>query len=144
MDKNLVPELFEAYCILILHFSRANICSKTKKKIAGENECQISQNYILHIKFSEFFLCNHNSCEIWHLFSRTSMRNFLWCYYRWFITSLALEKCKKRMHAIFFKLFWYKILVYWKLKLLNFLMDSILISFMVKFCLLFYVNFLYS
>ena len=23
------------------------------------------------------------------------MRSFLWCYYSWFITSLALEKCKK-------------------------------------------------
>ena len=23
------------------------------------------------------------------------MRNLLWCYYRWFITSLALEKCEK-------------------------------------------------
>ena len=31
---------------------------------ARENECQISQNYILHMKFSEFYLCNHNSCEI--------------------------------------------------------------------------------
>ena len=42
------------------------------------SENQVSQNYILHIKFSEFYLCNHNSCEI--SFSRTSMRNFLWCY----------------------------------------------------------------
>ena len=31
---------------------------------ARENECQISQNYILQMKFSEFYLCNHNSCEI--------------------------------------------------------------------------------
>ena len=31
---------------------------------AGENEFQISQNRILHIKFSEFYLCFHNSCEI--------------------------------------------------------------------------------
>ena len=42
-----------------------------------ENECQISQNYILHMKFSELYLCNHNSCEIGHSFSRTSRRNFL-------------------------------------------------------------------
>ena len=27
---------------------------------ARENECQILQNYILHIKFSEFYLCFHN------------------------------------------------------------------------------------
>ena len=31
---------------------------------AQENECQISQNYILHMKFSEFYLYNHNSYEI--------------------------------------------------------------------------------
>ena len=36
---------------------------------ARENECQISQNYIIHMTFSEFWLCNHNSCEIWHSFS---------------------------------------------------------------------------
>ena len=28
-----------------------------------ENEGQISQNYILHVKFLEFYLYNHNSCE---------------------------------------------------------------------------------
>ena len=48
---------------------------------ARENECQVLQNYILHIKFSEFYLCFHNSYEIWNPFSRTPMRNFLWCYY---------------------------------------------------------------
>ena len=37
---------------------------------ARENKCQISQNGILHMKFSEFYLCFHNSREIWHLFSR--------------------------------------------------------------------------
>jgi len=31
---------------------------------ARENKCQISQNYILHMKFSEFYLCFHNSYEI--------------------------------------------------------------------------------
>ena len=31
---------------------------------ARENECQISQNYILHMKFSELYLRFHNSCEI--------------------------------------------------------------------------------
>ena len=28
--------------------------------------CQISQNEILHMKFSELYLCFHNSCEILH------------------------------------------------------------------------------
>ena len=44
---------------------------------ARENECQISQIYILQMKYLEFYLCNHNSREIWHSFSRSSMRNFL-------------------------------------------------------------------
>ena len=61
-----------------------------------------------------------------HSFSRAPMRNSFWCYYRWFITSLTLEKCKK--NAICFKLFWYKIFVHWKSKLLNVLVDSVLNS----------------
>ena len=28
-----------------------------------ENECQMSENYILDINFSEFYLYFHNSCE---------------------------------------------------------------------------------
>ena len=35
-------------------------------------------------------------------------------------------------NAIFFNLFWYKVFVHWKLKLLNFLVDSVLISFSPK------------
>ena len=77
-----------------IHFSRAkDVISHPKlneRKFlmgAGEHECQISQNYILHMKFSEFYLRFHNSCEIWHSFSQTPMRNFLWCYYRRLITS---------------------------------------------------------
>ena len=50
-----------------LHFSRA-IDVITPKKISYEspkkNECQISQNDILHMTFLEFYLCFHNSCEI--------------------------------------------------------------------------------
>ena len=38
--------------------------------------------------------------------------------------SLGLKKCTK--NAIFFKLFWYKAFVHWELKLLNFLVDSVL------------------
>ena len=82
------------------------------------------------MKSSEFHLCFHNSCEIWHLFSRALMRNSLWCYNRYLIISIALEKCKK--NVILFKLFWYKVFVHWKLKLLNFLMDSVLMQKDVK------------
>ena len=53
----------------------------------------------------------------------THIRKLFWCYYRWLITCLTLEKCKKK-NAIFLKLFLYKGFVHWKLKLLNFLVDS--------------------
>ena len=49
---------------------------------ALENEYQISQNDILHMKFAELYLCFQSSCEICHLFSQAPMRNGLWCYYR--------------------------------------------------------------
>ena len=90
-----------------LHFSRAKDDNSSvvipKKKIlmgARENECQISQSYILHMKFQEFHLCNHNSFEIWHSFCRIPMRNFHWCYYRWLITSLAFEKYEKECNIL--------------------------------------------
>ena len=70
------------------------------------------------MKFSEFYLCFHNSCEIWHSFPRAPVRKFLWCYYRWLIvliTSLALEKCKK--NAICFKLFSHKVFCPLKFKI---------------------------
>ena len=92
-----------------------------------ENEYQISQNCILQLKFSVFYPCFHNSCEIWHSFSQPPMRNFLCCYYGWLIPSLGHENVQK--NATFFKLFWYKVFVHWELKLLNFLMDSILRQF---------------
>ena len=67
---------------------------------ARENECQMPQSYILHMKFQEFHLRDHNSCEIWLSFSRTPMRNFLCCYYRWLITSLAFEKYEKECNIL--------------------------------------------
>ena len=39
----------------------------------------------------------------------------------------------KKKNAMFFKLFWYKAFVHWKLKLLNFLVESVLKH---KFCAL--------
>ena len=63
-------------------------------------------------------------CEILHLFSQVLIRNFLWCYYWWLITFIALEKCEK--NVILFKLFWYNVFFHWKLRLLNFVMDSVL------------------
>ena len=96
---------------------------------ALENKCRRSQRDILHMKFSEFYLCFHNSCEFWHLFSRVPIRNCLWCYYRKLITSIALGNCKKN-NAILFLLFWYKVFVPSVLKLFNFLVDSVLNSYL--------------
>ena len=42
---------------------------------ARENKYQIAENDILCMQFSEFYLCFHNSCEIWQSFSRTLMEN---------------------------------------------------------------------
>ena len=85
-----------------LHFSRAidviSICNNTKENFLREPEkIKVkSQKRHLHMQFSEFYLFFHNSCEIWHLFSRALTRNSLWCYYRELITAIALEKCKKK------------------------------------------------
>ena len=51
------------------------------------------------------------------------------------MTQLHLKPLKdvKKKNAMFFKLFWYKAFVHWKLKLLNFLVDSVLKH---KFCAL--------
>ena len=72
----------------------------------------------------------HKNCEntgkilkIWHSLSRAPIRKFLWCYYRWLITFLALEKCKKRMRYCLNYSGTIKVFVHWKLKLLNFLIS---------------------
>ena len=66
-----------------------------------ENECQIFHKITVHLTHEIFwnFGCILTS-EIWHSFSQTPTRNFLWCYYRWLITSLALEKCKKECNIL--------------------------------------------
>ena len=46
--------------------------------------------------------------------------------------------------AILFKLFWYKVFVPWKLKLLNFLMDSVLILLTVVITNWHFLNWLYT
>ena len=104
--KTLYQNNSKDIAFFFLHFSRAKdvvvICNNChqRKFLMGtrENECQISQNYIFHVKF---YLCFHNSCDIWHSFSPTPKRNFLWCY-------LAFKNVKR--NAMFFKLFRYKFL----------------------------------
>ena len=65
------------------------------------------------------------SVSLWNLTFIFSGSHTKYC--RWLITSLALENVKK--NAILYKLFWYKVFVHWKLKLLNFLVNSALIIF---------------
>ena len=56
-----------------------------------------------------------------------SRRNFFWCYYKKERMQHFLVFARK--NAIFYKLFWYKIFVHWKSKWLNFLMDSVIMTF---------------
>ena len=50
----------------------------------------------------------------------------------YYIYRSSLEKCEKK-NAIYMKLFgYYKVYVHWKLKLLNFLMDSVLYAISIK------------
>ena len=91
---------------------------------ARENECQTSQNYISHMKFQNV------NCVItilvkfdihffgipWEIFFGITTDDLL---------HLKPLKIFKK-NAKFFKLFWCSVFVHWKLKLLNFLVDSIL------------------
>jgi len=54
------------------------------------------------MKFSEFYLCFHNSCEINDNYFQAPMRNSVWCYYNELITgiSIALEKYKKESDVV--------------------------------------------
>ena len=91
---------------------------------AWENEFQFSQNYISYEIYRDLPVFSQFLGNLTFI-SRTPRRNFLWCHYRWLITSLGPKNVKK--NAIFFKLFWYKVFVHWELKLLNFLVDCVLI-----------------
>ena len=51
------------------------------------------------------------------------MRN---SYYRWISTSLGHQMKIVKKNSIFCKLFWQKVFVHWELKLLNFLVNSVL------------------
>ena len=60
----------------------------------------ISQNYTLHMKFSEFYLFFLNSCEIWHSFSQAPMRNFLWYYYIMHTSNKRPRPVVKRINTV--------------------------------------------
>ena len=92
---------------------------------AWENEFQFSQNYISHMKFTEIYPCFHNVWEIWLSFLGLPGEIFFGVITDDWLHLYALKNVKK--NAIFFKLFWYKVFVHWELKLLNFLVDCVLI-----------------
>ena len=65
----------------------------------------------------------HKNCENTGTILKTS------CFRCNFVKFLHLSPLKNvKKNAICFKLFWYKVFVHWKLELLNFLVDSVLIS----------------
>ena len=109
----------------------------TRKWLSGLFVCSFVLRFtcspFLHVTLQDVFFSNGSNYvddenyKKKTSFSRTPMRNFLWCYYRWLITSLAHKKDVKK-NAIFLKLFWHKVIVHWKLKLLDFLIDSVLNS----------------
>ena len=107
-----------------------SVITPKKKFLTGsrENKCQTSQNDILQIKFSELYLFFHNSCEIWHLFSRATMRNFSLLLLHITNYIYSTWKMQKRMqYGLNYSGYRYRVFVPWILKLLNFLMESILI-----------------
>ena len=61
--------------------------------------------------------------SIWSLFSPAPIRTFP---LEWFHITYYIKPLKSvKKDAIWLKLFWYKVFAHWKLKLLNFLMDSV-------------------
>ena len=71
-------------------------------------------------------ICKISFCEIWSiwsLFSPAPIRTFP---LEWFHITYYIKPLKSvKKDAIWLKLFWYKVFAHWKLKLLNFLMDSV-------------------
>ena len=115
-----------------LHFLRAiNVISYMKYSVTAKKRFlwELKKTNFKSFKFHKmksyawwFYPCFLNSCEIWNLFSKVSIRNCLWRYYRW----LSPWKVYKKK-VIWPKIFWYKVFISWKLKLLSFVVDSVLI-----------------
>ena len=70
----------------------------------------------------------HNSCELDIIFLGSHKKVFLVLLHIRLITSVYSAWKILKKDAIMFKLFWYKVFIHCKLKLLNFLMDSVLSS----------------
>ena len=80
---------------------------------AGTKECQFSQNYILHTKFSEFYLFFHNSCENGHVFIFSeSHEEFSLVLLQMINYIFSPWEKKVKINVIFFQLFWYKVFVH--------------------------------
>jgi len=93
-----------------------------KERFLREPVKQTSNWFKLHKMKSyawRFYLRFLNSCEIWNIFSRAPIRNCLWCYYRWLITSIALEKCKKECD-IAENILIVKVFFHWTVKITQF------------------------
>ena len=98
--------------------------------VVRENECQVSQNYILHRKFQNFtcVITMLVTCDIhflrlpWEIFFGVTTNDFK-----------PFKNVNK--NAIFFKLFGYKVFVHGKLRSLNFLVFFFLFFYFFYFYL---------
>ena len=58
------------------------------------------KNYVLHMKFSEFYLCFLKSSEIWRSFSQAPIRNFVWYYYIMYTSNKRHRPAVKRINTV--------------------------------------------
>ena len=79
------------------------ICNKTKDYFSWEPKkinVKLHKNSENIGKILKIWCVRCHFFEIWHLFSRSLIRNYLWCYDRSLITSIGLEKCKKEGNIV--------------------------------------------
>ena len=119
LDQNLIPKKSHSDFPSHKNFQR-NYVATIRQNYHKSSDCfeypkksplklSYSKKYVLKFSYPNKISnptksCDHpchlksrDSCEIWHFFSRTALKNFLWCYYWWLITSLALGKCKREI-----------------------------------------------
>ena len=75
------PSLSESNFISFLFFYSIRVGPSRSELIRPGLAVRVDPVRLLYLP--EFYLCFHNSCEIWHLFSWASMTiSLLWCYYK--------------------------------------------------------------
>jgi len=128
MDKEFLPKSFTSFRKLLCD------CVKylLKKIISNNTKCYIWNiwKYWWNVTDDIFYVCLYNFSKLWNLFSRVPMGNCFRCNFRQLFISLALRNVKRTVKYL--KLFWDKVFVHWKLKLLEFLSDFIVRWHLIK------------